>query len=409
MRRIVEYVDARTKGFWLPDGPVPAAEFAAARHPLFGGPFSWPVLVLKRDALTRNAATMAAFCAEHGLAFAPHGKTSMAPALFRDQLAAGAWGITLATANQVLVARDAGVPRVFLANELLDPRALRWLVTEREGDLAFDFYCYVDSVAGIEALDGVLEPGGRDFTVVVELGYPGGRTGVRTVPDAVELAQLAAAVPGLAVAGVAGYEGGLSTVDEAAAYLRTLREAAAAVAPVVPADRPVLVSAGGSAYFDTVAAELPGPLPDGRAVWPLLRSGAYLTHDDGFYREKTPFNRLGGGGLEPALEVWAQVTSTPEPGLALAGLGKRDAPFDEGLPIPKLVLRDGKPAPLDGVTVTRLNDQHAYLSVPPGAALVPGDLVGFGISHPCTAFDKWRVIPVVDADYRVTDLVPTYF
>jgi D-serine deaminase-like pyridoxal phosphate-dependent protein len=405
----LEQVDARTKGFWLPDGPVPVAEFAAARHPLFGGPFSWPVLVLKRDALVHNAATMAAFCAERGLAFAPHGKTSMAPALFRDQLAAGAWGITLATANQVLVARDAGVPRIFLANELLDPRALRWLVWEREADLSFDFYCYVDSVAGIEALRGVLEPGGRDFTVVVELGYPGGRTGVRTVPDAVELAQLAAAVPGIAVAGVAGYEGGLSTVDEAAAYLRSLREAAAAVAPVVPADRPVLVSAGGSAYFDTVAAELPGPLPDGRAVWPVLRSGAYLTHDDGFYREKTPFRRLGRGHLEPALEVWAQVTSTPEPGLAMVGLGKRDAPFDEGLPVPKLIRRDGDPVPLEGVTVTKLNDQHAYLSVPPGVTLAPGDLIGFGISHPCTAFDKWRVIPVVDADHRVVDLVSTYF
>jgi D-serine deaminase-like pyridoxal phosphate-dependent protein len=408
----LEQVDARTKGFWLPGGPVPVAEFAAARHPLFGGPFSWPVLVLKRDALAHNAATMAAFCAGHGLALAPHGKTSMAPALFRSQLAAGAWGITLATANQLLVARDAGVSRLFLANELLDSRALRWLVAEREADPAFEFYSYVDSAAGVEALRGAVTGAGRDFTVVVELGYPGGRTGVRTVAEAGELARLAASVPGIAVAGVAGYEGGLSTVDEAAAYLRSLREAAAAVAPVVPADRPVLVSAGGSAYFDTVAAELPGPLPDGRAVWPLLRSGAYLTHDDGFYREKTPFRRLGNGWLEPALEVWAQVTSVPEPGLVLVGMGKRDAPFDEGLPVPKLVRRagaTGDPEPLDGVTLTKLNDQHAYLSAPAGMALAPGDLIGFGISHPCTAFDKWRVIPVVDAGYRVTDLVPTYF
>jgi D-serine deaminase-like pyridoxal phosphate-dependent protein len=406
----LEHVDARTKGLWLPDGPVPVAEFVAAGHPLFGGPFSWPVLVLKRDAVAHNAATMAAFCAGHGLEFAPHGKTTMAPKLFAAQLAAGAWGITLATANQVLAARDAGVPRIFLANELLDPLALRWLVAERERDPGFEFYSYVDSAAGVAALRAALEAGGsRDLTVVVELGHPGGRTGVRTVAQAASLAQLAAAVPRVTVAGVAGYEGGLSTVDEAAGFLRTLREAAAAVSGVVPADRPVLVSAGGSAYFDTVAAELTGALPDGRPVRPLLRSGAYLTHDDGFYREKTPFRRVGVGWLEPALEVWAQVTSAPEPGLALVGMGKRDAPFDEGLPVPKLTRRGAGTVPLDGVTVTKLNDQHAYLSVPAGVPLAPGDLVGFGISHPCTAFDKWRVIPVVDAGYRVVDLVSTYF
>ena len=99
----------------------------------------------------------------------------------------------------------------------------------------------------------------------------------------------------------------------------------------------------------------------------------------------------------------------PEPGLAIAGMGNRDVSFDDGLPVPKLLRRDGDPVPLDGVTVTKLNDQHAYLSVPDGVTLTPGDLIGFGISHPCTAFDKWRVIPVVDADYRVRELVPTYF
>ena len=60
--------------------------------------------------------------------------------------------------------------------------------------------------------------------------------------------------------------------------------------------------------------------------------------------------------------------------------------------------------------VGRLDDQHAYLSVPADAGLAPGDLVCLGISHPCTAFDKWRVIPVTDDDYRVVDaMVHTFF
>ena len=59
--------------------------------------------------------------------------------------------------------------------------------------------------------------------------------------------------------------------------------------------------------------------------------------------------------------------------------------------------------------MTRLDDQHAYVSLPPGTDLAPGDLLCMGVSHPCMTFDKWRVIPVTDDDYRVTDVVYTFF
>jgi len=35
--------------------------------------------------------------------------------------------------------------------------------------------------------------------------------------------------------------------------------------------------------------------------------------------------------------------------------------------------------------------------------------VCLGISHPCTAFDKWQLIPVVDEEYRIVDVVRTFF
>jgi D-serine deaminase-like pyridoxal phosphate-dependent protein len=164
-----------------------------------------------------------------------------------------------------------------------------------------------------------------------------------------------------------------------------------------------IVSAGGSAWFDRVVARLAALPPDVRLI---LRSGASVTHDDGFYRERTPFRRVPAEGpLTAALEIWAQVLSVPEPGLAIAGMGKRDAPFDEGLPVPVEVRRDGKPFEA-GAAVTKLNDHHTYLAAD---GLAPGDLIRFGISHPCTAFDKWRHIPVVDADHRVVDVLRTYF
>ena len=182
--------------------------------------------------------------------------------------------------------------------------------------------------------------------------------------------------------------------------------------PLVTARR-TLLSVGGSAWFDAVVEVVDARPAD---VDVLLRSGASLTHDDGFYAERTPFGRHPEEGrLEAAIRVWGRVTSTPEPGLALVAVGKRDISFDEGLPVVREVRPGGTaqarpvaPAP-GSVTVTRLDDQHCYLRTTDEAPdLVPGDVVVFGISHPCTVFDKWQLIPVVQGT-TVVDLIRTYF
>jgi D-serine deaminase-like pyridoxal phosphate-dependent protein len=177
--------------------------------------------------------------------------------------------------------------------------------------------------------------------------------------------------------------------------------------------REVIVSAGGSAFLDRVVAGLSEPWSLSRPVRLVLRSGCYLTHDAVHYAQLSPFgSRLTG--TEPlleALEVWGTVLSLPEPGLALLGFGKRDVPFDMELPVPRLVKSAGQAVcPLDAqASIFALNDQHAYMRLAADHDLRVGDLVGCGISHPCTAFDKWRLIPVVDDHYRVTDAVLTYF
>lgn len=399
-----EPIDWRTKGFWSPDGALSAGGVAANRPGIFDGGFTWPLLVVRRSAVEANVATMAAYCARHGCDFAPHAKTTMAPALIAAQLDAGAWGMTVATPHQAVVVRRLGVERVLLANQVLDPVALRWLAAEnaRGGELYFQ----VDSVAGVEVAAAAVRDHPGVLRVLVELGHPGGRTGCRSVADLAVVARAAHAAGGLELCGVTGYEGQLHAQDDVDAFLDRLADGVRtlAAAGLLP-DRP-LVSAGGSAWFDRVTARLATAGP-GRLV---LRSGASVTHDDGFYRERTPFTRVpADGALTPALEMWAQVLSAPEPGLAIAGMGKRDAPFDEGLPVVTGVRRDDRVEPLTGPTVTRLNDHHTYLSVPPGVSLTPGDLVRFGISHPCTAFDKWRDIPVVDDELHVVDVLHTYF
>ena len=118
--------------------------------------------------------------------------------------------------------------------------------------------------------------------------------------------------------------------------------------------------------------------------------------------------------LQPALQLWAYVQSVPESERAIVALGKRDAAFDAGLPVPALHYRPGsatrEPEPVpSNWKVTRLMDQHAFLEIEEGDDIHVGDMIGFDISHPCLTFDKWRQILVLDERWRTIDVVQTYF
>jgi D-serine deaminase-like pyridoxal phosphate-dependent protein len=402
------------------DGIVTSASLAERRPYLLGPDFMLPVLVLREAAMRQNIAAMAGYCAAAGVGLAPHGKTTMAPQLFARQLAAGAWGMTAATIAQVQVYRAFGVPRVLIANELADRGAIEWLAAELAADPGFECYAYVDSLAGVRLLDESLRACGarRPLPVLVELGQPAGRAGCRSVDEALAVAGAAASAGPLRLAGAAGFEGNIhgdsaaATVTAVAAFCRELRTLGDLL-PADPAGTPHLLSAGGSAYFDIVAAQLTAARPGHPRPEVLIRSGAYITYDHGLYAAVGPgAGQPGrtGPALVPALELWAPVLSRPEPGLAVASAGRRDAGFDQGLPVPLRIRHaDGRETSADQLRVTKLDDQHAHLSVPAGSPLAPGDLICLGISHPCTTFDKWRVIPVVDEEYRVIDAIHTFF
>lgn len=414
-----ERVDHRFKGLPPDAEGLTVGELAAERRSLFTGGFTTPVLALSAEALEHNLVAMERYSAAHGLAFAPHGKTSLAPQLFERQLAHGAWGITAAVPTQVRIYRAFGIQRIFLANEVVDAAALRWLAAELDADPDFRFIAYVDSVRGVELMDAALREAGarRPVDVVVELGGgEGARTGIRTEAECATVADAVAATGTLRLVGVAGYEGEVPRPDgeRVRAWLRRLTALAAdfdAAGRFEGVDE-VVVSAGGSAWFDAVAdvfAELPTL---SRPVLKLLRSGAYVSHDDGHYRHLTPFNRVPEEGeLHPAFRLWAQVVSRPEPGQAFLNAGKRDAAYDLDMPEPQLIrsARDATTRPATGLAVTALSDQHAWVTVADGTDLEVGDWVGLGLSHPCTSFDKWQLIPVAEADGTVTDYIRTFF
>ncbi|SCF78189.1 amino acid deaminase [Streptomyces sp. Ncost-T10-10d] len=417
-----ELVDHRFKALPPDAEGLTVGALAAERRNLFTGGFTTPVLALSAESVEHNLALLETYAERHGLAFAPHGKTSMSPQLFARQLEHGAWGISAAVPHQARVYRAYGIRRIFLANELVDAAALRWLAGELDSDPDFRFICYVDSVRGVELMDEALRAAGaaRPVDVVVELGAgEGARTGARTEAACAAVADAVTAASTLRLVGVAGYEGEVPDasgervrewlrrlVALAVAFDRAGRFAASA------ADEGIVISAGGSAWFDAVAdvfaqiPELSGP------VLKLLRSGAYVSHDDGHYRHLTPFNRVPEeGALQPAFRLWAQVVSRPSPEQAFLNAGKRDAAYDLDLPQAQVVRsgRDGSVRPAKGVAVSGLSDQHTWVRTEPGAELEVGDWVGMGLSHPCTSFDKWQLIPLVEADGTVTDYIRTFF
>ncbi|MFF5974128.1 alanine racemase [Streptomyces sp. NPDC012769] len=415
-----ERVDHRFKGLPPDAEGLTVGALAAQRRNLFTGGFTTPVLALSAESVEHNLRLLETYAERHGLAFAPHGKTSMAPQLFDRQIEHGAWGITAAVPHQVRVYRAHGIARIFLANELVDAVALRGLAADLDADPDFRFVCYVDSVRGVELMDEALRAARarRPVDVVVELGAgDGARTGARTEADCAAVADAVAAARTLRLVGVAGYEGEVPRADpdRVRAWLHRLTGLAAAFdkdGRFAPEIGEIVVSAGGSAWFDTVAevfAEIPAlSLP----VLKLLRSGAYVSHDSGHYRDLSPFNRVPEeGALEPAFRLWAQVVSRPAPDQAFTNAGKRDAAYDLRLPEAQVVrdARTGELRPADGITVTGLSDQHGWLRTEEGADLEVGDWLGMGLSHPCTSFDKWQLIPLVEADGTVVDYVRTFF
>jgi D-serine dehydratase len=383
-------------------------------------------MTLDTGAIEGNIAAMAAYCERHGVLLAPHGKTTMSPQLFRRQLAAGAWGITAATFGQATVMRGFGIQRILLANQLVDPNAFRWLAGEYRRAPDFEFIFLVDHPEAVRVADAVLQSAGpgRKVRVMVELGAggPAGRTGVRSEGAAVALAEQVAATTTLSLAGVEAYEGVVAhdasaqevrDVDDflarAADLARTLSERG-----LVDRDE-VLVSAGGSLWFDRVIAAF-GPLRANiQGVQVVLRSGCYVSHDAGRYHRLSPLDGRRPAAedlrLRDALALWGSVVSTPEPGRVIVGVGKRDAPYDVELPMPRRLYRGPGNAAVElaNARVARLMDQHAMIDMDPDQPVAPGDIMCFGVSHPCAAFDRWRFLPLIDAHGTVVDGVTTSF
>jgi len=411
----LEPIPAGAKG--IPRGfeGASVADLVASKTPFPAPGADTPTLLLRDLELQQNIETMARYCREHDALLAPHGKTTMSPQIIARQIDAGAWAMTAATPTHCLVYRRLGVQRILLANQLVSPAAVSWLCEEMTRDADFEFYCLVDSAAGAARLAGQLERFGapRPVRVLAEVGFVGGRSGARQSADLAEAIAVVHSAERLELAGIECYEGLFASNDSDSSlelvdrYLDTVAATFEALSEAAALPQRPLLSAGGSAYFDRVVAKL-GGLP----AQLVLRSGCYATQDGGFYQQVSPLADRGDGpaALRNAIELWSSVLSRPEPGLVIVDFGRRDAPFDQGLPIPVRWRACGSPdAPLEGAKVGRLSDQHAQVIIRDDEPIEIGDSICFSISHPCGAFDRWRLIPMVNPDGLLVGVAQTFF
>lgn len=422
MKQLV--LDGSQRGYPSDLAPIASLKVESLGLNPRNGSAQLPVLTFDRAAWNRNCDAIFAYVAAVGAQIAPHAKTPMSPELARELMERGAVAMTVADIRQAAVMLEHGIDRLLLANQIGGPvsgaRLGRLLTRYSAAKLTL----YVDSLAALETAAAVAEAAGRQVDFLIEVG--GGRAGARglDVVDAI-LARLDS-LPYLRAAGVAAYEGASVSSDasttrrDIAAVHALAAEAFALLRARQPEDVLVL-SSGGSSFFDLVLDDL-GPVAraDGNCDI-LLRSGAIFFSDHGIYaRRLAEMDRRGGflpagigaasDSFVPALLVHAEVLSRPEPELVICGMGMRDVSFDQGLPVPVSAWRAGRSLALPaGIAVTKLNDQHAFLQLPAEADLAVGDILSFGISHPCTVLDRWSWMLESAADGRIVGALRTHF
>lgn len=386
------------------------ADFLSTKPNLFTSGFQFPVMILRDSALEHNIKRMASYCKSLGFELVPHVKTPMSPQIAKRQIAAGAWGLTIANFNQARIMFEYGFKKLIIGNEVMEPTSIAE-IAKINGSGAGHIIFYIDSLAGLKiAQDSIANVVNAKLNVFMEIGAVGGRAGIRDLDLLKTILGEIAKDDRIYVRGVSGFEGAVPGGDRAGdgieklrIFLRHIVAAAEITAPFIREDK-IIISAGGSSFFDYVAEEFAKYQGDAHRI---LRSGGYVSHDHVHYEDLYPFMGLPDSErFYPALELWARVLSIPEPDLAILNFGKRDAGNDLDNPLPILKLGN-KPEAFKG-EIEKLNDQHAFMKISPGTTAV-GEIIGCGISHPCTNFDKWQLLPLVNDNYDVIDLVHTHF
>ncbi|MEK8227942.1 hypothetical protein NKG05_20390 [Oerskovia sp. M15] len=235
-------------------------------------------------------------------------------------------GATVANPAQLRVVRTWGVERVFLANELMDPREIAWLRRELEASVApggtpFEVWVYVDSIEGVGLLT-------RGFAGASPEVVAGSACSSRSESPAVGQVSAARPTPwawpapcaaGLRLPGSPGTRvgrgrhhargpcqghgllprparrcGGFRPRGPGARRRARGRDRGWQLVPRRRARRAPR-AAHGRGHGRTGGCGRPDAGEATRDVRVVVRSGAYVTHDHGFCARMDPWDRIPGG------------------------------------------------------------------------------------------------------------------
>jgi D-serine deaminase-like pyridoxal phosphate-dependent protein len=272
-----------------------------------------PALVLDLPAARRNIATMSEALRSSPARIRPHFKTHKSVELARLQVAAGAIGLTAATAWEGIVLIAAGLDHVLVANEVVDPEKIEALARAAR---SFDVIVAVDSFDNVDELARAARAEGAELGALVDVDTGMHRCGVGGPDDAVALAERVASQPGLRFRGVTGYEGHCARIPER--ELRHTAQIEATARLIEVADRierhglecPIR-SAGGTATWEWTAND-PGITE--------IQAGSYVMMDN--------FHGRMVEGFESSLTVLASVLSLP-PGRLIVNAGNKSMAMGE--------------------------------------------------------------------------------
>lgn len=164
--------------------------------------FGTPAVVIDLDKVARNIARVQAICDKAGVANRPHIKTHKSPDLMRLQIEAGARGITCQKVGEAEVMAAAGCGDILIAYNIIGEEKVERLgAVHRTANITVA----ADNAVTIGGLGRAGEIAGRPIGVVIECDTGRKRAGVETPGEAIALAKLAAATPGIQFRGLMFY------------------------------------------------------------------------------------------------------------------------------------------------------------------------------------------------------------
>lgn len=395
----------------------------------------FPILTINENKFNKNLISMKKYSDANNVYLAPHCKTSMSPQLLNKIEELGCWGFTAANNQQLMVLLQMGVKKIILANLITnESNLLNIFELLKKHKHVSELYVCVDSRFGVNLINKISKKYSfnKKIKVLIEIGITNSRSGIRNLSALKSLIKsIVKLPPNFILSGILFYEGAAKSNN----YQITLKKVKKIIMFGITCinflarnnlirNDEYIISGGGSEFFDLVVFYI-RKFNKFKKTRIIIRPGSYIAYGHGYYmsvlkkldiRKKILIkNKIYKASelFSPSLELWAYIISQQDDGKAILNFGKRDVSYDLGLPIPLAIYRNSKLIKKieknNKIKIFKLNDQHAFIKFNKGFDIKVGDLLKFGVSHPCITLDNWNTLFMINSNYLIKEGIKTFF